>query len=306
MKFKTVFVIFNSVLVLCFSFIFFLPFIAIGSDYVTRFLTQNLITGLLFITTLVVINVYFLKNWTLFTLMERQEWPKVVDYLENKIYIVESLKPLYIRTLINTYFVTSNAAGIHKLEQFLQTKKNQLVARFAMQFGISYLLTKDPKESEEYFNRMRTLRRVRKKDWIIWSHSLSLIQNEKYSEARSELLILLDNKLNPLLRLITLYLLNSLSRNAGAESEGGHENGFAEAHVEQSAGRFAERFAERCDDEIRSLRNRYTREYWDREIEKASGDMEVVALSKLIGDAISWLFEDERNTDNISPVDSQG
>ena len=268
MKFKTVFVIFNSILAICFVFIFFLPVVIIGSEYFSLFLAQNILTGCLFVVTLVVINFYFIRNWKLFTLMERQDWQAVISHLEEKIYEKGKVQSLFVRTLINTYFVTSNPEAIFRLQQFVQNKKPRFLARFAMQFGIPYLLIKGPEESQRYFGKVLTMSGVKKKNWILWSHALSLLQTNQNLAARNELFELLDTKTAPPLCLLALYLLVPLSKNDGEVKE-------------------------RLNAELEALRGKYTRDIWEREIGKIRGNIEIVTLSKLIKDATLWLFEEE-------------
>jgi len=75
MKFKTIYILFNAVILISFAFIFFMPLLLLGSDYFSLFVAKNWIAGVLFVITLIIINGYFLANWKLFRLLEsRGTW----------------------------------------------------------------------------------------------------------------------------------------------------------------------------------------------------------------------------------------
>jgi hypothetical protein len=60
MKFKTIYILFNAVILLSFGFIFLMPLFLLGTDYFALFLSKNWIAGVLFLLTLIIINGYFL------------------------------------------------------------------------------------------------------------------------------------------------------------------------------------------------------------------------------------------------------
>ena len=82
MKFKTIFIIFNVVIVFSFLFIFFMPLFLLGGDYFVDFFFNNWFIGILFVITLFIFNFYFLQNWQLFRLLENEDWNKLIEFLE--------------------------------------------------------------------------------------------------------------------------------------------------------------------------------------------------------------------------------
>ena len=155
MKFKTIYILFNAVILLSFGFIFLMPLFLLGGDYFSLFVSKNWIAGALFLLTLIVINGYFLSNWKLFRLLETEDWRGLIRLLEQRVYRKGRFGKGTIKMLINAYVVTSNVEKISDLESRLREKRPRLLRTYALQFGIPYLLKMkdDPKSAESYFGR---------------------------------------------------------------------------------------------------------------------------------------------------------
>jgi hypothetical protein len=170
-----------------------------------------------------------------------------------------------VRLLLNTYLVTSNTEGIRALEAFLAKSRPPMVARFGLAFGIPHLLAKDPREAESFFRRLLASPRLADRDWVTWNHAFSLMQMKNEEAARAELERLADTVTEPVLLLLVTYLLDALpAREPGMERR------------------------------IAGLREKLSRDRtpatFQKSIEKASGNMQVVVLSRMLQDAVQWLF----------------
>lgn len=265
MKFKTIFIIFNSVLVFSFLFIFFMPLVLLGGEYFSIFASKNWIAAILFLTTLIIINVYFISNWKLFSLLEGENWPELIMYLEDRILFKSIIRAGTLKMLINAYLITSNTQKIVKLESHVKEKRPSLLKNFALQFGIPYLLKSEPEVSEKYFGRILSEPGVKNRGWIRWNYAFSLMQQKQFEAARVELLNLFDSSRDPLLKLLTLYMLDSYS---GSDPE-------LEEKIRRS--------------KIR-LKEQYSEDKWREKINRGSKNMQVIILSQIIRDATRWLF----------------
>jgi hypothetical protein len=265
MKFKAIFSLFNGVLILSFLMIFLMPLFLLGTEYFSLFWARNWAIALVFIVTLAALNAYFFMNWGLFRHLEREDWPGLVSYLEERILGRGMTRPMFVRMILNAYLITSNTEGILALESFLRVKRPTLIARFSLQFGIPYLLMKDPAASEAYFRSKLEEKKIADRDWIRWNRSFSLIQMGKPEEAKVELMGVLEVVREPVLRMLCLYLLDVFARQ--------------DSDTERR---------------VREGRSALTREITQREmgkrIEKSGENMEVVILSKIVLDARDWLY----------------
>ncbi len=267
MKLKAIFLLFNSVLVVSFLLIFLMPLFLLGTDSFSLFWGRNWIIAAVFLATLGAVNAYFGVNWRLFVSLEKEDWPALVVLLEDRVLRRGLTRPMYVRLLLNAYLILSNTEGILALEAFLRQKSSRLVERYSVQFGIPYLLMKDPAVSEAFFSSLLASKRLSGRDWVRWNRCFSLLQMARGEAAREELRALSASAREPLVRLLSLYLLDVLSRND------------PEAAKLVAEGRNA-------------LRSAYTPYGMQRAIERSGENMEVVILSKIVGDAQAWLYGD--------------
>ncbi len=267
MKLKAIFLLFNSVLVVSFLLIFLMPLFLLGTDSFSLFWGRNWIIAAVFLASLGAVNAYFGVNWRLFVSLEKEDWPALVVLLEHRILRRGLTRPMYVRLLLNAYLILSNTEGILALEAFLRKKSPRLVERFSLPFGIPYLLMKDPAVSEAFFSSLLASKRLSGRDWVRWNRSFSLIQMGRGEAAKEELAALGGSAREPVVRLLSLYLLDVLGRNDPA----------------------AERLV---SDGKRALQSAYTPQGMQRVIERSGENMEVVILSKIVGDARAWLYGD--------------
>jgi hypothetical protein len=268
MKFKTIYILFNAVILLSFGFIFLMPLLLLGSDYFALFVSKNWIAGALFLLTLIIINGYFLWNWKLFRLLESEDWRGLIRLLEQRVFQKGRCRKSTIKMLINAYVVTSSVDKISALESYLREKKPALLRTYALQFGIPYLLkmNDEPKAAESYFGRAAERADAPHRDWLRWSYASSLLLERQFDAAKVTLLELLDSKLDPVLELLALHGLSFFTG--------------VDPHL-----------AERVETERRRLARRFTPEQWDKRIESNSRHIQIVLFNGIIRDAKRWLFE---------------
>ncbi len=265
MKMKAIFIVLNAALGAAFLVIFFAPLVLFGSDWFTITWARTWPIAIIFVVTLGSVDTYFLLNWTLFKGLEKEDWASVAGTLEHRIFRGGPVMASNVRILLNTYLVTSNTEGIVALEAYLQKKKATLVPKFGLAFGIPHLLSKDTAEAELFFRTLLTRPRLTDRDWVKWNHAFSLLQLKKTEDARQRLDELCEKVSDPILILLSLYLLDVLARNDSS----------LEAKV--SARRAA-------------LKARYSPALLQKAIEKSSANMQVIVLSRLLQDAAQWLY----------------
>jgi hypothetical protein len=268
MKFKTIYILFNAVILLSFGFIFLMPLLLLGPDYFSLFISKNWIAGTLFLLTLVAINGYFLWNWKLFRLLEAEDWHGLIHYLEGRLQRKGHFGKAAIKMLINAYVVTSNVEKIRELESHLRENKPALLNTYALQLGIPYLLKMkdEPKAAESYFGKAAERKEVPHREWLRWSYASSLLLQRQFDAAKATLLELLDSRLDPVLELLTVHGLSFFSA-------------------------MDQQVAARVEQERERLSARYTPQQWDRKIESNSKNIQVVLFNGIIRDAKRWLFE---------------
>lgn len=267
MKFKIIFLVFNAIIIISFLFIFLVPFYLLGWDFTRSFWAQNWAVGAIFVTVMAALNGYFVWNWRLFTLLEREDWYALIDYIEDRVYTRRRLGKQHLRVLVNTYVITSQPEKITRLEQFLRENRPALVPRFALHLGIPHLLRNEPEDMKAYYGEMRSHPKCADREWIDWAYAFALMLNEEQEDAKDVLLRLLNATRNDVLAIITLYLLDAFTVG---------DNQVNSIVVERK----------------KSFQSKYTVDQWSKEVERNRGNLQVVVLSRLVRDASAWVFSD--------------
>jgi hypothetical protein len=266
MKFKTIFIIFNAIILLAFLFFFTMPLFMYGTNQFFLSLSKTWIALAIFITILGLFNTYFIINWHFFHLLEKEDWFGLIKHMEHKIYTKKSVTRYNVKFLINFYICTSNIEGIKKLKDYLKFHKPNLIGFFAIQFGIPYLLTQKFDEAKDFFEKLLTLPHVRGKDWIRWNYGISLMKLDQKEDARLEFLSLLSFRNNPIVYVLSLYMLDSLK---GTDSK-------VKKTIEKAAADF---------------KQHYSYDLWTKKVQNEKASIEVVTLSNIIHEAGDWFFE---------------
>lgn len=272
MKFKTIFILFNAVVAFSFLFIFLFPLFILGGEYAVGFWKTNWFLGILFLVILGILNWFFLSNWKLFQLVEREDWSSLTAWLEDRLFKKGSIRGQYVRLYVNTAMLRSDLAAVDRLEALLREKRPRLLRRLAVLFGVGYLLKNDADASLSFFEPLLESPEVEARGWLWLDYSFSLVLRNRAAEALPWLRRAFGGT-DPVLALLAAYITANLVAPAlppGADRE--------------NAGAAAER-------EREGLRKRFDPERWSREVERSKNDVHVVILSRLIDDAGRWLFD---------------
>lgn len=267
MKFKVIFWLFNTVIVFSFLLVAFLPAFVVGTEYALVFWGENWPIVVLFLAVLLALNGYFISNWPLFTRLESQDWEGLSKFLEKQIYEKAKLSAQNVRILINTYVVLAQPERIAELEKFLRERKTRLLRRLVLQFGVAHLLSGDPDRIIPYFDEMRGSVSGNRKEWCDWNYAFGLALKQRTSEAREVLIELTRRTSNYLIQAVSLYILHS-----GPEED--------------------EQLSRTVSEGREALRSRFSHAKWKKYVDKYRGDLQVLAISKIIEEAGNWLFDE--------------
>ncbi len=276
MKFKSIFVLFNAVVGISFLFVFAMPFFALGAEYAGTFWAANWPLALALVVVLLVINGFFILNWQLFTLLEREDWPALVHYLEDRLLKKGRWNSRLVRLLANTYLVLSDTRAVAALESKAAAKP-ALIDRNALVFGIAHVLANDPAGSVAFFSARRASGKAESPEWVEWYYAFSLLLTRDFSAAADVLLPLSAHAKDALVTALSAsFLGDAIARALAPRSE------------ELAAAAEAAR--------KRVLKRLPTRSAWDKEVERARADIHVVVLAKSLGEAASALYGAEGAT----------
>jgi hypothetical protein len=270
-KFKTIFVLFNAILVFSFAFIFIMPFALLGMQYSLRFWAQNWPMILFFMAVLAVFNLFFIKNWKLFSLLESEDWNALGALLGDKVFSGKRHDRRTLRLLVNTSLLRGDMATIERLESALREGKPSALRRDAMLFGAARLLHNDTGASERFLAEFSDGKGVEHPDWLQFYHSFTLVLRKQASEAAPRFETLLHSR-DPILSLLSAYMLGTHCAGAAGPAE-------------------RERLQEIAGARRASIAAKYSQVRWGREVERAKGEVHIVILSRIIDEASAWLIE---------------
>ena len=265
MKFRLLFIIFNVVILASFLLIFLMPAFVLGWEYTSVFWSTNWPVGLVFLIVLGALNGYFAYNWRVFTLLEREDWDALIGYLETVVLEKKRFTRQRIRILVNAYVVKGRIEKIGDLESFLRDARPNLVPRLAIELGLPHLLSNDGERMVGYFGEMKDRENVSDPVWVRWCYAFALMTAGRYDEAKGELVAVLEETRDPLLRVLT-------------------------AHMLEPFGSQDEQVAQRVKDEREALRSKLTRDRIDRELERQRQNLQVLFLTSRIEEARDWVF----------------
>ena len=268
MKFKTLFLLFNLIILISFSFIFLMPLPILGWEYAMSFWTQNWAIAVLFVAILAGLDTYFVLNWRLFTLLEREDWHGLRTLLEAQL----ARGPLGVqktRIFINACLIGQNPARISELREQYVAKRVPHLPKVALSLGLPLVLEGKAEAIETFFSPLLTSRKTGDDGpWIRWSVAFARLLGQNGEGARPLLEAGLKDAKQPLLQLLSLYLLDNL-RNRDPE------------------------VAVLLDKQKPLLAARLTFKEWDTHIDALKERVILVLfMEKLIGEARQWLAKE--------------
>jgi hypothetical protein len=275
MKFRTIFILFNVVILTSFLFVFLLPIFLLGPESSLAFWQGNWYLALVFLLLIAGLNSFFLLNRKTFALVEREDWGALSAHLVGIMFPKSRFTTSRVRLLVNAYLLQSDIAGIEALEAELKVKRPAILRKNALLFGVTRLLRNRPEEAEAFFSEYLDAKDVDSRDWLRFDYGFSLVLQKKAGQA----LPFLEEgsrSRDPVLCLLAAYLLGSVG---AASAPGEDERKAAEAKAEATR---------------LKLRKRYSSAKWSKEVERAKSEVHIVILSKLIDDAGTWLYAEPK------------
>ncbi len=269
MKFKTIYALFNVIIVVSFLFVFLLPLALLGWDYTVAFWKSSWYLALLFIGLLGVLNAFFLVNRRLFSYFEKEDWDGLSAWLVERIFVKHRYGSLHVRYLVDTWFIQGDIEGFARLEEELKARKPKLLRKTAVIFGYVRILKGRSEEAEAFFAPLLGKRDVDDWEWLRFGYAFALVLQRKIAESRAQLLEGASSK-DPILALLSAWLLESVVIPSAPE----REDAEAKALVNSATA---------------GLRKRFPGSRLAAEIDKAKGEFHIVVLSRPIADARKWL-----------------
>ena len=271
MKFKSIFILFCLILLLFLGILFIVPLIMMGPSFSESFWRINWPLILVLVVLFAGFSVFYFTNRQLFLLLEKEDWPALVRYLEDKVIQKGRYSPRLVRLLANSYLVLSDSQAVMSLENKTAIAKPSLVDANALVFGTARILGKDISGAVRFFEtRMETVKPALK-EWMRWYHGFALLLDRRYEEAGEEFSVLARLSKDGVVAALASYFLSETLTQVLSEK--------ADDFIEVSS-----------DGRERVLKAIPSQKNWNREVSRLSTEIHAAALSKYMEETSRWLY----------------
>ena len=273
MKFQSIFILFNTILFFFIVLICFFAVYILGMDYALLFWRSNWFLFLILISILAVFDIFYFTNAKLYSLLEKEDWPALIHYLENRIFGRGKYSKRLVQLLANTYLVLSDSIGVMGLETKVAAAKPSLVDDNALIFGTARILTKDFSGAVRFFEeRLHTVRPPLRL-WIHWYLGFALLLDRKHEKASEEFSRLVEISDNMVITALSAYFLNNSTKRALPEQK-----------------QVFESIPDQGRKKVRKLLPR--QEDWNRETARIKTEVHAAVLARYIDEAGQWLYSE--------------
>ena len=269
LKFRTIFLLFNLIIIFSFSFIFLMPLPILGWSYALGFWGQNWPIAGAFLAILAALDGYFLLHWRLYSLLEREDWTGLKALLEKELQKNGPLSLAKSRIYINACLIVREPDQLAVVRDLYVEKKVSWLPQLALSLALPLILEVKTR-SDEVLTFLQPYSASRKTGsdgpWIRWALGLAELVAGRRAEARVRWLAVLDDKPVPLVELLCLYLLEPMKT----------ENAALPPVLETR---------------VPILRSRFTDKEWDEHVAKLKDSVVLVVFleKQLVQDARQWL-----------------
>jgi hypothetical protein len=219
--------------------------------------------------------IFLLLNYRLFSLLEREDWPALSYYLENKIYTKGKYSARNVRFLAISYLVILDYASVFKLENKAIHAKPYVIEKNILIFGAVRILNGSLKEAVDFFRVHLKKGKKNERPWIRMFYGFSLLLCGAFNRAEHEFSYVAISSKNMLICGLSVYFLGASILNYSQKPD-------------------------ECKLIVENGRNRIIRKYksvrgWEKEAEKVEEDIYAVIIKKYINEAGKWFFPPEQN-----------
>jgi hypothetical protein len=269
LRFRSVFILFNIIILFFLVFIALVPRFFLGNELSFAFLRSIWPLAGLLAAILAGLDVFYFSNRRLYALLEKEDWPALVQFLEGKVITRSNYRPQLVRLLANSYLVLSDPASVIELENRLSVARPSLIEENSLIFGIARILGKDHAGAAVFFSRR--LDSARNGDWIRFYRGFAALLNADFETAANDYVVLASESRIPLVIGLAGYFLSGALKKA-----------------------LYARAAE-CDRASAIARERVKKglpaqKDWNREVSRSLGEIYAAVISKYIGSAGQWLY----------------
>jgi len=257
-------------LLLLLVFIFF-PLMLLGPSYTLSYWLANWPLLLLWLLLFAALNFFYFTNNRLFFLLEREDWPALVHYLEYEVFTKGRYSSRLVRLLATSYLVLSDTDGVLNLENKTAIARPKLLDAHVLVFGAARILGKDFSGAARFFEARKYTARPALRDWVSWYLGFSFLLDYRLQGAADEFSVLARQSKNAVVTALSSFFLSETLSRVLPEKE---------AELQETS----------AEGKNRALGPLPDTESWQRAIDKISTDIHAAIISKYIDGTGHWLY----------------
>jgi hypothetical protein len=237
---------------------------------------RNFIRGVwplifVFFLILAAFDVFYALNRRLYFLLEREDWPALSLYLEDRVVKQGHFSPPLVKILADTYLALADSAAVISLENKAAIARPALVEENALVFGTARILAGDIEGAVRFFGARRE--RVKKSltQWVRWYYGFALLLDRQYAPAADEFVPLAVRSTSALVAGLSAFFLSDIL---------GRRLPQREAELREAAEEGRERvlkYLPRIGD-------------WKKEAEKSRAEIHAAVLGRYIDDTGRYIY----------------
>ena len=273
MKFRFIIISFNIIIVFFLLVIGFTPYAILGADIAQKFWSTGWPFAAILFLAMIGLNVFFFMNNRLFMLLEKEDWPALVEYLERRIYERGDFSSRIVKLLANSYIIMSDSMGVMRLEKKVAQTKPALLESNALVFGAARILDGDLAGAAAFFNTRLEKGKVKNVQWVRWYYGFSLLLSRDFAKSENEfrtLALASDDAI--VTGLSAWFLIDTLLKFSANPDQ-------CKAAAEEGRNRLRI-----------SLKKPDT---WHKETAKLASEVHTAVIRKYIDESSAWLFQKE-------------
>ena len=271
MKFKFVFILFSLTMLLLLLIFIFLPLVLLGPSFSLSYWRANWPLLLIWLLLFTGFNIFYFTNKRLFLLLEKEDWPAIVHYLENEVFKKGRYSSRLVRLLAISYLVLSDTDGMLNLENKAAIAKPALLDANVLIFGAGRILGKDFSGAARFFEARKYTAKPKLKEWVSWYLGFSFLLDYRLQGAADEFSFLARESKNAVVTALSSFFLSETLARVLPEKE-------TELLEISSIGK------------NRALGILPDTEKWKQAISKISTEIHAAIISKYIDGTGRWLY----------------
>jgi len=273
LKFKYLIIIFSIIIILIVLITALLPLLINGNEQQSavnfKFISLPLLIFMFLL--LAGMGIYFLLNYRLLSLLEREDWPALAYYLEQQIIVKGRYDNRKVQLLASSYMVISDYNAVAKLESKALLAKPSVIDKNVLIFGAAKVLSGNHKEAALFFKTRLEKCAAKDKEWVRWFLGFSYLLGGAFALAEPEFTSLAVFSEDALIAGLSAYFLNSsLAKQSLKPDE-------CRATAENGRARV-----------IKVLKNAVN---WKKEADKTGTEIHIAIIRKYIDEAGKWLYQ---------------